>query len=74
MKKLHSMRYKLREEIERTNSILEGILDSEFIWYTSNRDFDTAIGLKILTYNLVVIYNHLNHRSLRKIMDIIHAI
>ena len=74
LKKLHSMRYKLREEIERTNSILEGILDSEFIWYTRNRDFDTAIGLKILTYNLVVIYNHLHGRSLRRIMDIIHAI
>jgi len=73
LKKLHSMRYKLREEIERTNSILEGTLDSEFIWYTRNRDFDTAIGLKILTHNLVVIHNHLHGRSLSEIMDIIHA-
>jgi len=32
LRRRHSMRYKLREEIERTNSILEGILDSEFIW------------------------------------------
>jgi len=35
---------------------------------------DITIGLKILTCNLVVIYNHLHHRYLRRIMDIIHAI
>ena len=68
------MRYRLREKIERTNAILEGILDFEFIRYTKNKDFDAAIGLKILTYNLVVIFNHLHHHSLRRIMDIIHAI
>ena len=74
LRKRHSMRYKLRGEVERTNSILEGILDLEFIWYIRNRDFDTAIGLKILTHSLVVIHNHLHGRSLRKIMGIIHAI
>lgn len=45
---------------------------SGLIWYTRNRDFDTAIDLKVLTYNLTAIYDHLHHRSLRKIMDIIY--
>jgi len=73
-KEFHSIRYELTEEIERTNSTFEGIIDSEFIWYTPNRDVDTAVGLRLLACNLVVIQNHLLGRSLRKIMDIIHAI
>ncbi len=74
LRKRHSIRYKLREEIERTSSILEGILDWQFIWHTRNRDFDTAIGSKILTYNLVVIHNYLHGRSLRKTVGIVDAI
>jgi len=49
-------------------------IDSEFVWYTRNRDFDTAICPKILAYNLVVIYNHFHDRSLRRIMHIIQAV
>lgn len=27
------------------------------IWYTSNRDYDVAIGRKAIAYNLVVVSN-----------------
>lgn len=38
-----------------TFSILEEILGSENIWYVRNRNYDTAMGLKIIAYNLMVI-------------------
>ena len=47
--------YSLRWEIERTFSILEEILRCENIWYTKNRDYGTAMGLKAIAYNLMVI-------------------
>lgn len=49
--------YSLRWEIERTFSILEEILQGENIWYTRDRSYDNAIGLKIIAYNLMVISN-----------------
>ena len=49
--------YSLRWEIERTFSILEEIMKAENIWYTMSRSYDTAIGLKIIAYNLMVISN-----------------
>ena len=49
--------YSMRSEIERTFSILVGIMGSEYIWYVSNRDCDNAIGLKVIAYNLMVISN-----------------
>jgi len=49
--------YSLRWEIERTFSILEEIMGSEDIWYVKKRNYDTAMGLKIIAYNLMVISN-----------------
>ncbi len=49
--------YSLRWEIERTFSILEEILQCENVWYTKNRDYDSAMGLKAIAYNLMVISN-----------------
>ena len=49
--------YSLRWGIEWTFSIMEEILQSENIWYTRNRNYDSAIGLKIIAYNLMVLSN-----------------
>ena len=57
LRKEYASMYPLRWEIERTFSILEEILKAEYIWYTINRDYDTAIGLKTIAYNLMVISN-----------------
>jgi hypothetical protein len=53
----YSSMYSMRGEIERTFSILEELLQSENIWYIRNRNYDAAIGLKIIAYNLLVISN-----------------
>ncbi len=52
-------RYKLRWKIEKTFSILEEILGSNNAWYVPNRDYDVAIGMKTVAYNLVVLINQL---------------
>jgi len=57
MRKNNSGMYSLRWEIERTFSILEEIMKSEDIWYVKERNYDTAMGLKIIAYNLMVISN-----------------
>ena len=41
--------YNLRWEIERTFSMLEETMGAENIWYTRNRNYDSAIGLKIIS-------------------------
>ncbi len=63
-------RYKLRWEIEKTFSILEEILGSNNAWYVPNRDYDVAIGMKTVAYNLVVLINQIGHRK-KKIMDLV---
>ena len=62
--------YSLRWEIERTFSILEEILQSENIWYTRNRNYDSAIDLRIIAYNLMVMSNTETGNKLREIMRI----
>jgi len=57
MRKNNSGMYSLRWEIGRTFSILEEIMKSEDIWYVKERNYDTAMGLKIIAYNLMVISN-----------------
>jgi hypothetical protein len=49
--------YTLRWEIERTFSILEDMIISENIWIVANRNYDTAMGLRVVAYNLMVISN-----------------
>jgi len=49
--------YSLRWEIERILSIPEEIMGSEDIGYVKERNYDTAMGLKIIAYNLMVISN-----------------
>ena len=63
--------YSLRWEIERTFSILEEILQSENIWYTRNRNYDSAIDLRIIAYNLMVMSNTETGNKLREIKKII---
>ncbi len=64
---MHSIRW----EIERTFSTLEGIIAPENIWYTSNRGYDNAIGLKVIVYNLMMISNMELGDSRREIMKIV---
>ena len=59
--------YPLRWEIERTFSILEEIMKVN----TVNRDYDTAIGLKTIAYNLMVISNMKLGEKPREIMKIV---
>jgi hypothetical protein len=71
MRKEYASMYPLRWEIEHTFSILEEILKCENIWYTSKRDYDTAIDLKTIAFNLIVISNSELGEKPRKIMKIV---
>ncbi|WMT53055.1 transposase [Ferroplasma acidiphilum] len=72
-RKEYASMYPLRWEIERTFSILEEILKAEYIWYTVKRDYDTAIGLKAIAYNLMVISNMELGEKPREIMKIVNC-
>ena len=63
--------YSLRWEIERTFSILEEIMRAENIWYTRNRSYDAAIGLKAIAYNLMIVSNIKMGNKPREIMKIV---
>ncbi len=67
----YSSLYSLRWEIERTFSILEEILLCENVWYIRKRSYDTAIGLKAIAYNLMVISNIEAGQKPREIMKIV---
>ncbi|WP_081141890.1 transposase [Ferroplasma acidiphilum] len=73
LRKEYASMYPLRWEIERTFSILEEILKAEYIWYTVKRDYDTAIGLKTIAYNLMVISNMELGEKPREIMKIVNC-
>ena len=64
-------RYKLRWEMERTFSILEEILHSEHIWHVRNRNYDVAVGERIVAYNCIVLVNQIRQRSKREIMGLV---
>ena len=55
LRKEYAPLYSLMWEVERTFSILEEIMKTENIWYVKNRDYDTAMGLKAIAYNLMVV-------------------
>jgi hypothetical protein len=55
LRREYSSLYSLRWEIERTFSILEEIMNAENIWYVRNRSYDTAMGLKAIAYNLMIV-------------------
>jgi len=71
LRKEYASLYSLRWEIERTFSILEEILQCENIWYTKNREYDSAMGLKAIAYNLMVISNVEAGEKPREIMKIV---
>ena len=71
LRREYSSLYSLRWEIERTFSILEEIMRTENICYTRNRFYDTAIGLKVIAYNLMVISNIKTGNRPREIMKIV---
>ena len=71
LRKEYSALYSLRWEIERTFSILEEILQCENVWYTRNRDYGVAMGLKAIAYNLMVISNMEAGEKPREIMKIV---
>ena len=71
LRKEHASLYSLRWEIERTFCILDEILKCENIWYTVNRDYDTAIGLKTIAYNLMITSNRELGEKPREIMKIV---
>ena len=71
LRREYSSLYSLRWEIERTFSILEEVMRAENIWYNRNRSYDTAIGLKTIAYNLMVISNIKTGNRPREIMKIV---
>ncbi|MGC9073811.1 MAG: transposase [Caldisericum sp.] len=71
IRKKEASRYSLRWEIERTFAILEDILDSEYIWYVRNRNYDVSVGIKMVAYNIIILLNQMFDRPKRKIMDIV---
>jgi hypothetical protein len=46
-------------------------MKAENIWYTGNRSYDTAIGLKAIVYNLMVISIIKAGKKPREIMKIV---
>ena len=71
LRKEYASLYSLGCEIERTFSILEGIMNTENIWYVKNKDYDTAVGLKVIAYNLMVVSNIKTGNRSREIMKIV---
>ena len=71
LRREHTALYSLRWEIERTFSIIEEILNCENIWYTRKRDYDSAIGLKAIAYNLMVLSNIISGENPRGIIKIV---
>ena len=71
LRKEYASLYSLRWEIERTFSIPEEIMKAEYIRYTNNRNYDTAMGLKIIAYDLMIISNRELGEKLREIMKIV---
>lgn len=71
LRKEHGSLYSLRWEIERTFSILEEIMHCENIWHVKNRDYDNAVGLRILAYNLMLLSNIRMGENPREIMKIV---
>jgi len=65
----YSSLYSLRWEIDHTLPILEGIM-STHIWYVKNRDHDTAVGLKVIAYNLMIVSNIKTGNRPREMMKI----
>ena len=41
------------------------------MWYTRNRSYDTAIGLKTIAYNLMIVSNIKTGNKPREIMKIV---
>lgn len=56
LRKEYSSLYSLGWEIDHTLPILEGIMNTQ-IWYVKNRDYDTAVGLKVTACNLMIVSN-----------------
>ena len=71
LRKEYASLYSLSWEIERTFSILEEIMKTENIWYVKNRDYDTAMGLKAIAYNLMVVSNMKSGEKAREIKKIV---
>ncbi len=71
IRKEEKSRYRLRWEIERTFSILEEIMHCEHIWHVRNRNYDVAVGERIVAYNCIVLVNQIRQRSKREIMDLV---
>ena len=71
LRKEYASMYPLIWEIECTFSILEEILKYENVRYTINRDYDTAMGIKAIEYNLIIISNRELGEKQRKIMKIV---
>lgn len=43
----------------------------KYIWYVRNRNYDVAVGERIVAYNCIAIVNQIGHRSKREIMDLV---
>ena len=71
MQEEKASRYSLMWEIERTFSILEGILGCEYIWCVRNRNYDVSVGMKMVAYNIIILPNQIFDWPKRKIMDLV---
>jgi hypothetical protein len=60
-----------RGEIERIFFIPKEILHCENIWYVRYRNYDVAVGKRIVKYNCIVLVNQIRQGSKRKIMDLV---
>ena len=64
-------KFELPFTIERTFSILKGIMDLKYVCYVRNRNYDMPIGEIIVAYNCIIMANKITGRAGRKIMYIV---
>lgn len=57
-------------KIDRTFAILEDILGCEFS-DTGSTNYDISIGMKILSFGIIILLNLIYERQRRRIMDVV---
>jgi hypothetical protein len=57
--------------LNELRKLSEGSGSRSNIWYVSKRSYDTAIGLKAIAYNLMIVSNFESGEKPREIMKIV---
>ncbi len=61
--------YKLRWEIERVNDIMDMYFGTEYVWYIRNRNYLTFVGISVILFNLIALFNLFHGYELKKVSN-----